>query len=326
MSITMKHGAIAATVIFSLAACAEGEAPDNSVAAADAPEAAAHDPNAISYDDKPSPAEILENSAASDWRALDPENLLYIDLERGRVVVALATRLAPAHVAQIKALAREEFYDGLSFYRVIDGFVAQGGDALETREIKTAAKTMKAEFDQPLTADIAFDAIDDADGYAAKVGFVDSLPAGIDAAGEAIWHLHCTGAFAFGRNNEPDSASTEFYITLQPQRYLDRNLSVFGRVVEGMEYLQALRRVSPPQSADDDMGETILSMRIAADLPEAERTALEILDSSTETFAAYYESRRNRPEAFFHFRHDYMDVCQFGVPVRAVTISGAAEE
>jgi len=322
----MKKIAIVATAFLFTAACAEGEAPVKSVAAANAIEEAVQDPNAVSYDDKPSPAEILENSAPSDWRSLDPENLLYIDLERGRVVVALSTQLAPAHVAQITALAREEFYDGLSFYRVIDGFVAQGGDALETREIKTAAKTMMAEFDRPLTADIGFDAIDDADGYAARVGFVDSLPAGVDAAGKMIWHLHCTGAFAFGRNNERDSASTEFYITLQPQRYLDRNLSVFGRVVEGMEHLQALRRVAPPQSADDDMGETVLSMRIAADLPEAERTALEILDSSSEAFAAYYESRRNRPEAFFHFRHDYMDVCQFGVPVRPVSPSAAAEE
>jgi len=85
-----------------------------------------------------------------------------------------------------------------------------------------------------------------------------------------------------------------------------------------MEHLQALRRVAPPSSADDDMGETILSMRVAADLSAEEQNPLEILDSSTDTFAAYYESRRNRPEAFFHFRHDYMDVCQFAVPVRPV--------
>ncbi len=308
----MKRTAIAAAVILFAIGCAEGETP----------KAAAHDPNAVSYEDKPSPAEILETSAASDWRALDPENTLYIELESGRVVIALSTKLAPAHVTQVKMLAREGFYDGLSFYRVIEGFVAQGGDALEAREIKTAEKTMIAEFDQPLTSDIGFDAIKDADGYAATVGFVDSLPAGVDAEGETVWHLHCTGAFAFGRNNEKDTASTEFYVTLQPQRYLDRNLSVFGRVVEGMDHLQGLRRVSPPETADDDMGETIIAMRIAADLPAGEQTTLEILDSSSSAFAAYYESRRNRPEAFFHFRHDYMDICQFAVPVRPVAAAG----
>lgn len=265
---------------------------------------------------KLTPSEILEQSAPSDWRELDPENSLYIELERGRVIVALSSSLAPNHVAQVKMLAREGFYDGLSFYRVIEGFVAQGGDAFEARALGSAKKTMAAEFEQPLTSDIGFDRIKDRDGYAAHVGFVDTLPAGIDADEETIWHLHCTGAFAFGRNNEKDTASTEFYIALQPQRYLDRNLSVFGRVIKGMEHLQALRRVAPPQNQDDDRGETIVAMRVAADVPANARESLEILDSSTATFQAYVESRRNRPSAFFHFRHDYIDVCQLPIPVR----------
>jgi peptidylprolyl isomerase len=274
---------------------------------------------------KPSPAEILAASTSADWRALDPENTLYIDLERGRVVVALSTQLAQAHVAQVKALAREGFYDGLSFYRVIDGFVAQGGDVFETREIRTAAQSMKAEFEEPMRDNVRFYPMKDEDGYAARAGFIDSLPAGMSADGESVWHLHCTGAFAFGRNNERDSASTEFYITLQPQRYLDRNLSVFGRVVQGMEHLQALRRVAPPQSENDDAGETILSIKVAADLPAEEQTPLEILDSSSETFAAYLESRRNRPEEFFYYRPNYIDICQLPIPVRETSAESASE-
>jgi peptidylprolyl isomerase len=121
---------------------------------------------AESLEEKPSPAEILEATTASDWRVLDPENTLYIELNRGRIIVALSEHLAQSHVAQIKALARENFYDGLSFYRVIDGFVAQGGDALETREVKNASDAMKAEFDQALIDNITFDAIADSDGYA----------------------------------------------------------------------------------------------------------------------------------------------------------------
>ena len=322
----MKPYAIAAILILFSVGCAESETTTVQPPESNASEAAAHDPNAISYDDKPSPADILTASTPDEWRALDPENLLVIELERGNVIVAFSTALAQAHVAQVKALAREGFYDGLSFYRVIDGFVAQGGDALEAREIKTAAKTMVAEFEQPVTIEISFNAIKDADGYADQVGFVGSIPAGVNVADETIWHLHCTGAFAFGRNNEKDSASTEFYITLQPQRYLDRNLSVFGRVVEGMEHLQALRRVSPPETAEDDMGETIITMRVGSDLPAAEQPALEILDSASAAFADYYESRRNRPEPFFHFRHNFMDVCQFGVPVRAAAPETALDE
>lgn len=264
---------------------------------------------------KASPSEILAAASDADWRTLDQENLLYIELERGTVIVDLSPQLAQGHVAQIKALAREGFYDGLSFYRVIDGFVAQGGDVFEKREVKTAKKTLKAEFDEPLTKAIDFDAVADKDGYAAKAGFVASLPAGSD--GESIWHLHCTGAMAMARGNEKDSAGTEFYITLQPQRYLDRNLTVFGRVVEGMQFLQALRRVTPAEKEGDDLGETILSIRVGADLPKKEQRPLQILRSGTKIFRQYVESRRNRPEAFFYYRPNHVDICAIPVPVRA---------
>lgn len=270
---------------------------------------------------KRGPGQIIAEAAPEDWRAVDPENMLVIELERGRVVVELSAKLAQNHVTQMKALAREGFYDGLSFYRVIDGFVAQGGDVFETREVKTAEKTLKAMFDQPLTADMAFAPIKDTDGYAAQVGFIDGQAAGADEAGTTTWGLHCTGAMAMARGNEKDTGGTEFYIALQPQRYLDRNLTVFGHVIEGMEHLQALRRVQPAETPDDDLGETILSMRVAADLPEAGRPALEILRTDTATFAAYVESRRNRPEEFFYFRPDHVDVCALAIPVRAVASS-----
>lgn len=268
---------------------------------------------------KASPSEVLAASAPSDWRALDPENMLYIDLERGRVIVMLSSALAQDHVEQVKTLAREGFYDGLSFYRVIDGFVAQGGDPFSEKGVGSARETMAAEFEEPLTDEMAVALQDDADGYAPGVGWISSLPVGIDRAESSVWHLHCTGAFAFGRNNEKDSASTEFYITLQPQRYLDRNLTVAGRVVQGMEHLQALRRVSPPESKDDDLGETILSMRVVADLSADERTPLEVLRTGTETFNAYLEARRNRPEAFFFYRPGHLNICDVNVPVRPVS-------
>ncbi|MBB5518800.1 peptidylprolyl isomerase [Amphiplicatus metriothermophilus] len=265
---------------------------------------------------KRSSAEILAASASEDWRALDPENTLYIALERGRVVVMLSPVLAQDHVAQIKALAREGFYDGLSFYRVIDGFVAQGGDLFETRDVKTAAKTLSAEFDERAPEGLGFTALPDADGYAPEVGFAASLPTGYDAASGRAWHLHCAGAIAMARDEGRDTAGTEFYITLQPQRYLDRNLSVFGRVVEGMEHIQALRRVAPAETPEGDLGETILSVRVAADLPASARAPLEILRTDAEIFQEYAESRRNRPEAFFYRRPNHVDVCQLPIPVR----------
>lgn len=264
---------------------------------------------------KPTVAQILEATTAEDWRALDPENTLYIETERGRVVVALSTRLAQNHVARIKALAREGYYDGLSFYRVIEGFVAQGGDALGARGER---ETIADEFDEEVGANFDYYPMRDEDGYAPRVGFLDSLPVGFAPQEGRAWHLHCTGAMALGRENERNTASTEFYLTLQPQRYLDRNLSVFGRVVAGMEHVQALRRVSPPQSEGDDVGDKIVSIKVAADVPEAERTQLEILRSDRPAFDAYVEARRNRSEAFFYYRPDYVDICQLPVPARPV--------
>ena len=264
-------------------------------------------------------AEILAESTAEDWREIPAEDVLVITLERGAVHVALSPALAPKHVAQVKKLAREGFYDGLSFYRVIDGFVAQGGDPFGEKKTKTSKKTLKAEFEGPLAKGFSFNALKDADGFAPAAGFVASLPAGFDAGAGTAWHLHCAGAFAFGREDGRDTASTEFYVALQPQRYLDRNMSVFGRVIDGMQHLQALRRVEPPVEKTDDLGETIVSIRVAADLPEGERATFEILDSARPVFADFAEARRNRPEAFFHFRPDYLDVCQFPVPVRRKT-------
>jgi peptidylprolyl isomerase len=85
-----------------------------------------------------------------------------------------------------------------------------------------------------------------------------------------------------------------------------------------MQHLQALRRVAPAETPEGDLGEPIVAIRVAADVPENERTRLEILRSDRPAFAAWVESRRNRPEAFFHYRPDHADVCALAVPVRPV--------
>jgi peptidylprolyl isomerase len=269
---------------------------------------------------KKSSAEILSEAPADHWRTLDQENLLYIRVATGTAIVALSESLAQRHVEQVKKLARQGFYDDLSFYRVIDGFVAQGGDPFEERDIGDAAKTLTAEFEQP-HANSRDDAVRYAlspfdDGYADGVGFVHGLPIGLDQDTQTIWHLHCTGAFAFGRENDRHTASTEFYITLQPQRYLDRNLTVVGRVVVGMEHIQRLRRNTPPEEKGDDIGDRIISMRIGSDLPRGEQKRLQILKSKSASFKAFLTARANRPEAFFYYRPNYIDICQLPTPVR----------
>ena len=274
---------------------------------------------------KKSTAEIIAETTAADWRRIDADNTLYIELEAGRVVVELLPELAPEHIKQIRLLAREGVYDGLSFYRVIGGVVAQGGDPFSTRDIGSAAPQLLEEFEIPYSKAWQVRRHVDADGYASVTGWLKGHPIGIAPERGFAWGLHCTGAFAFGRNEARNSASTEFYITLQPQRYLDRNLTVFGRVIDGMTHLQRLRRVAPPETQNDDVGEVIKSIRIASELPETERTDFEILDSRRDAFGAYVEARRNRPEAFFYERPNFLDICQLPPPIRRVAPTSAAK-
>ena len=273
------------------------------------------------------PGEIIAATTAEHWLAADPENTLYVDIPQGRVVVLLTPDLAQAHVEQVKKLAREGYYDGLHFYRVIEGFVAQGGDASGEKQVQTAAESMVAEFDEAIPDGLEFTPLGNQDGYAQEAGYINGFPAGLNRDDGKVWLAHCTGAFAFGRNNERDSASTEFYITLQPQRYLDRNLTVLGRVIWGMEHVQSITRGMPGNGgviADETRWTPISSIRVAADLPETQRLPLEFLDTNTDLFRELIAARRNRPEDFFYYRPDYLDLCQLALPVR-LTPEPAAE-
>ena len=120
-------------------------------------------------------------------------------------------------------------------------------------------RALEAEFEEPLPGGVSFTSLSVLDGYASEVGFVESMPAGRDPVSGTTWLAHCTGAFAYGRNNGADTASTEFYITLQPQRYLDRNLTVMGRVLDGMTLVQGMPRgVIDGDPETDDFEERLM--------------------------------------------------------------------
>ncbi len=274
------------------------------------------------------PAEIIMAAPDSHWRTLDPEYTLYIDLkpngaDGGRIVVELSRDLAPAHVAQVKTLARAGYYDGLDFYRVVDGFVAQGGDINAASEPDAkplpplAAPTLDGEFETALQPGLPFFAIPGPDGYAARTGFLNGFPAGVSVQQGRIWLAHCYGAFAFGRDTGANTASTEFYITLGVWRYLDRNLTVFGAVRAGMEFVQALPRGDEgPGVISDPALRVPFEFKIAADVPAPDRTDLQVMDTNSRSFAQFVDARRNRPEDFFLYKQDYADVCSIRVPVR----------
>jgi peptidylprolyl isomerase len=264
-------------------------------------------------------SEIMETAPEGAWVTPDPDTLIYMDTEQGQIVIRLQDEMAPAHGEQIRKLIEESYYDGLHFYRVIEGFVAQGGDESGTRDKGGAADTLPAEFEQDASDDLPFTPLGYTDGYAAEVGFVDGMPAGRDPETGTVWLAHCTGAFAFGRDVGRDTASTEFYITLQPQRYLDRNLTVFGRVLDGMSVVQSIPRGELNNGgtiADRARWTRIERVRLGSQVPGDEQTQLQYMDTGSATFAELIRARAARPSDFFYYRPNHIDLCQMPIPVR----------
>ena len=179
-----------------------------------------------------------------NWYTVKQSRTITFKTTYGDVVVALHPTLAPKHVARFKKLINEGFYNEQYFYRVVDGFVAQAGsnDNHDSAKFdKALLSNIEAEFTQPLSSNITI--IESDDMFAPYTGFLDGFPVGIDKERNEMWGLHCPGTVAFARNSEKDTASTEFYIVIgQAPRHLDRNMSVVGRVVEGMDVLQKLPR------------------------------------------------------------------------------------
>jgi peptidylprolyl isomerase len=264
-------------------------------------------------------SEVIAASKSADWRALDPQNTLYLELSSGRVVIALTPTFAPKHVANIKALVHEHYFDGLAIYRAQDNYVVEWGDAEHQRPIKNAQKTLAAEFSRPST-DLAFTVLPEPDTYAAEVGFVDALPAAREPRTHVAWLAHCYGMVGAGRDNDVDSGGgTELYVVIgHAPRHLDRNVTLVGRVVAGIELLSTLKRGAGPMGVYEHPAErtSIRSMRLAADVPEAERTALEVMRTDTQTFADLVEARRNRREEWFKVPAGHIELCNVPLVVR----------
>jgi len=268
--------------------------------------------------------EILDASPASDWRTLDPDNTLYMDLPAGRVVIELAPQFAPQHAANIRTFASEHFWDGTSIYRAQDNFVVQFGDAdaddpAKAKPFGSAKTHLPAEFARP-SKGLAFSRLPDRDGWAKEVGFVDGFPAARDGAEGRTWLAHCYGAVGAGRNNAPDSSTgAELYVVIgQSPRQLDDNITVVGRVVKGMELLSATARGPEPMGFYEDPAQRtpIRSIRLASQVPAAERTPLELLRTDSQTFRDATEARRNRVDDFYKRPAGHIDLCNVALPVR----------
>ena len=281
--------------------------------------------------DTPSAAQILADAPGSQWRKPDPNDLLVMQLPSGRVVMELDPQYAPLHVANIRTLVREHYFDGLAIVRVQDNFVAQwddpegddGGDPRKIRSLGRARRTLPPEFTRTFSASLPWVRLPDGDVYAPEVGFSRDFPAARDPATHQTWLVHCYGTLAVARDDSPDSGNgSALYVVIgQAPRWLDRNLTVVGRVIEGMPRLSSLRRGHGPLGfyAHPAHRVPILSIRVAADLPPSQRPNVEILRTRSRTFQQLLEARRDRHDAFFVTPPGKIDVCGMSVPVRKLT-------
>ncbi len=265
-------------------------------------------------------AEVLAAAGPADWRPLEPAHTLYLELDAGRVVIELAPRFAPEHVRNLRTLAGQGYFDGLAVIRSQDNFVVQWGDAEGKRPLGEAKDRLPPEFTTVLAPDLPFTRLPDADGYAPEVGHSEGFPAARDPAGRSAWLVHCYGMVGAGRGNDPESGSgAELYVvTGHAPRQLDRNVALVGRVVQGMELLASLPRGSGPMGFYEQPSRhvPIRRVRIAADVPEAERSRLEVLRTDTAIFQALVEARRNRRDEWYRVPAGYIDVCNVPIPVR----------
>jgi len=265
---------------------------------------------------------VLDSSPPGDWRALDPESTLYLELPSGRVVIELAPDYAPANVAAIRKLVRVRYFDGSVVLRVQDNYVVQWARPETDPKAKAMAGVkLKPEFSRPIDRKIEFTRLEYPDTYAPEVGFSRGFPVARDAKRGETWLVHCYGSVGVGRDNDADSGNgSELYAVIgQSPRNLDRNITLVGRVVQGIERFSVLPRGTQAMGfyAKESEFVPIRSVRLAADLPPGERLDLEVLRTDSATFKAYVESRANRKEAWFKEPVGRIGVCNVPLPVRA---------
>ena len=258
------------------------------------------------------PALPVTSPKEIDWRTPDPQTILVIDTNRGQVVVELVPQVAPEHVARIVALTRKGIYDKRTFFRVIDRFMAQTGDPLNTGEGQTDLPNLKAEFNFRRDQTTPFTPVSAPQGL--EEGLIASLPIvsqdisyrTMTSDGKvAAWGTYCPGVVGMARDENPDSANSQFFLMRQAYPSLDKRYTAFGRVVSGLESVRAIK-AGEPVAAPQDM---MTQVRVLADIPAAERPNVRLIDTGGSWFRAHLAAVRNNKGADF-------SVCDLDLPAR----------
>ncbi|MDO8799675.1 peptidylprolyl isomerase [Phenylobacterium sp.] len=237
----------------------------------------------------------------ADWRTPDPDNVLVIDSTKGRILVELTPQVAPNHVTRVKELTRSGLYDGRTFFRVIDAFMAQTGDPKDSGEGGSDKPDMDAEFTFRRGPETPF--VQVADQTVAEIGFVGSLPVMTQSSmlmpmtkdGKISgWGLYCPGVAGMARGESEASANSQFFLMRQAYPSLEKRYTAFGRVISGLDAVRAIK-VGEPVTDPDKM----LKVRVMADIPAAERPKVRVIDPASAWFKAEIANVRGEMGADF---------------------------
>ena len=278
-------------------------------------------PAVFAQEASPPPAAVPAAPGAADWRTVPADNLMIIDTNRGRILVELAPEAAPLHVERMRLLTRRAFFDGITFHRVIDGFMAQTGDPLGNGEGQSPYPDIKAEFTFRRGPEAPFTPV--ASPAGAMLGFLHSLPVqtqptslmATTADGKVhAWGAYCPGVAGMARDDAIDSANSQFFLMRQPYPALDKRYTVWGTVVSGLDVVRAIKVGDGDNGAVTADPDRMIRVRIASDLPEADRPVVQVLDTASAAFRTLADGVRTARGADF-------SICDIVLPVQ---VSGAA--
>lgn len=238
-------------------------------------------------------------TSAAEWRAVAPENLLVIDTARGRILVELDPGVAPLSVERVRTLADQGFYDGLKFHRVLPGFMAQTGDPLGTGAGGSELPDLPGEFQFRRGPDQGF--VNLVAAPTGQLGVAGSMPiftqpdaqmmvtADFRTAAQALF---CPGVAGMARNQDPNSANSQFFLMTGVNENLNGLYTPFGRVLAGLDVVKALKAGSEAENGQVADPDAMTRVRTASALPEAERPAVRVVTPHSPAFAALVEQKR----------------------------------
>ncbi len=259
---------------------------------------------------------------AGEWRTIAPENLLVLDTNRGRILIEMVPQAAPAHVERVRILSASGFYDGLTFHRVVNDFMAQGGDPQGDGMGASDLPNLSGEFRFRRGADLPFAEVTGmrvSQTTPVTFGMAGVLPVATQPDAQMMitrdgrvdamtWF--CPGVAAMARGGDPNSANSQFFLMRQTQTLLNGDYTAWGRVVVGLDVVRALKH--GPDAMDGavrDNPDVMTRVRVASDLPEGERPRVEVLDVRAPAFEALVE--RTRTERGVRF-----SICDIELPAR----------